>query len=180
VAGVFFVLLAALVGYRSMRNVLRRTVAVLYRAPMTHNLAVDLAVGEAVDRRTSRRPQRVLIVDDSPDIRELWRLWLTFWGFAVEEARNGSEALEKATAATPDLVLMDLWMPVLDGMEALKRLKSDTRTARVPVLALSAQSDAPDPSAVVRAGADAFVAKPCDPDLLLEHIRSAMRRLRPA
>jgi len=122
----------------------------------------------------------VLIVDDSPDIRELWRLWLTFWGFAVEEARNGSEALEKATAATPDLVLMDLWMPVLDGMEALKRLKSDTRTARVPVLALSAQSDAPDPSAVVRAGADAFVAKPCDPDLLLEHIRSAMRRLRPA
>src|SRR5689334_8613356 len=106
-----------------------------------------------MDRRVRARPQRVLIVDDVAEIRELWRLWLTFWGFTVQEARNGAEAVQMALASPPDLVLMDLWMPVLDGMEAMKRLKEDTRTAGVPVVALSAQSLTPSPDAIVEAGA---------------------------
>ena len=122
----------------------------------------------------------MLIVDDSPDIRELWKLWLTFWGFTVEEARNGHEAVEKAAAIEPDLVLMDLWLPVVDGLEAMKRIKADSRTENIPVLALSAQMAAPDPAAVSSAGAEAFILKPCDPDVLLEHIRAALRRSRPA
>ncbi len=133
-----------------------------------------------MERRTTRRPQRILIADDSADIRELWRLWLTFWGFTVEEARNGCEAVEKAQRNTPDLILMDLWMPVLDGLEAIKRLKSDFATAQVPVLALSAQVECPSPATVRAAGAETFISKPCDPDVLLEHIRAAMARLRPS
>ena len=74
---------------------------------------------------------------------------------------------------------MDLWMPVLGGVEAMKHLKSDSRTAHVPVLALSAQSYTPDAETAVAAGAAVFIPKPCDPDLLLEHIRAAMSRLRP-
>ena len=133
-----------------------------------------------MERRRSSRPQRVLVVDDSADIRELWRLWLTFWGFSVHEARNGHEAIQKANELEPDLILMDLWMPVLDGVEAMRRLRADSRTAHVPVLAVSAQTLAPDSSAALAAGADSFVSKPCDPDRLLDHIRLAMGKLRPA
>lgn len=121
----------------------------------------------------------MLVVDDSSDIRELWRLWLTFWGFSVDEARNGHDAIQKAIQFQPDLILMDLWMPVIDGIEATRQLKADSRTAHVPVLALSAQAHAPDSSTALAAGADAFLSKPCDPDQLLDHIRVAMRRPRP-
>jgi Response regulator containing CheY-like receiver, AAA-type ATPase, and DNA-binding domains len=130
-----------------------------------------------MERRVRARPQRVLIVDDAAEIRELWRLWLTFWGFAVQEAQNGAEAVRMALANPPDLVLMDLWMPVLDGLEAMKQLKDDARTAHVPVVALSAQATAPAPAAIVEAGACTFIQKPCDPDELLLHIRSALTRL---
>jgi CheY-like chemotaxis protein len=132
-----------------------------------------------VERRLSPRPQRVLVVDDSSDTRELWRLWLSFWGFSVAEAQNGYEAFEQATASSPALILMDLWMPGVDGIAAMKLLKGDIRTAHVPVLALSAQCHSPDASAVLAAGAEAFITKPCDPDLLIEHIRAAMSRRRP-
>ena len=120
----------------------------------------------------------MLIVDDSPDIRELWRLWLTFWGFSVEEAGNGHDAMRKATEFPPDLILMDLWMPVVGGIEAMQRLKADRRTKDVPVLVVSAETDAPDSSTALAAGADAVLAKPCDPDRLLDHVRLAMGRAR--
>ena len=122
----------------------------------------------------------MLVVDDSADIRELWRLWLTFWGFSVAEATNGYDAIQKATQHQPDLILMDLWMPVVDGIEAMRKLKADSRTSHVPVLAVSAQTYAPDSSTALDAGADAFLTKPCDPDRLLDHIRLAMGRLRPS
>jgi len=132
-----------------------------------------------MERRHGTRPQQVSVVDDSADIHELWRLWLDFWGFAVQEAQNGAEAVKKARLNPPDLVLMDLWMPVLDGLEATKQLKDDARTAHVPVVALSAQATAPGEAEVADAGAEAFIQKPCDPEELLQHIRSAMTRLRP-
>ena len=131
------------------------------------------------ERRRHARPQRVLLVDDSDDVRELWRLWLTYWNFSVEEARDGQEAVSKALHSVPDLILMDLWMPVLDGVEALTRLKRDPRTADVPVVVLSAQHRTPDAATVVAAGAEALLDKPSDPDELLDHIRAALRRLRP-
>jgi two-component system cell cycle response regulator DivK len=132
-----------------------------------------------MERRHRTRPQQVLVVDDSADIRELWRLWLNFWGFTVQEAQNGAEAVRKAQLNPPDLVLMDLWMPVLDGVQATKQLKDDPRTAHVPVVALSAQATVPGEPEVTDAGAEVFIQKPCDPEELLRHIRSAMTRLRP-
>ena len=116
-------------------------------------------------------------MDDVAEIRELWRLWLTFWGFSVQEARNGAEAVEKAVASPPDLVLMDLWMPVLDGLQAMKQLRGDARTAHVPVVALSAQGVIPNAEAAAEAGATMFIQKPCEPDELLRHIRTAFGRL---
>ena len=132
---------------------------------------------EPRDRRRHRRPQRVLLVDDSDDLRELWRIWLTLWNFSVVEARDGQEAVRKALVEVPDLIVMDLWMPVVDGVEALKHLRNDPRTAAVPVVAMSAQTSTPSESTIMAAGADAFLPKPSDPDVLLDHIRVAMRRL---
>ncbi len=124
------------------------------------------------------RPQRVLLVDDSADIREMWRMWLTFWGFNVEEAANGAEAVDKARQRRPDLILMDLWMPVLDGLQATRQIKADPRTAQVPILAVSAQVFSPAAENAIEAGCETFLPKPVDPDELLEHIRYSFARRR--
>ena len=124
-----------------------------------------------MERRSAFRPQRVLLVDDTADLRELWRLWLIGWGFAVEEARNGAEAVEKARGCPPDLILMDFAMPVLNGREAMQLLASDPATARVPVLAMTAQTTiftTPDEG-------QHFIPKPADPEHLLEQIRVTLR-----
>jgi two-component system response regulator MprA len=130
---------------------------------------------QAADRRTRPRPQRVLVVDDSPDIRELWVEWLKLWGFVVDQAANGFQAVERANACRPDLVLMDLWMPGLDGFAATRRLKAVAGMAAVPVLALSADSSAATPARAFDAGCDAFLPKPVSSDQLLEQIRLAFR-----
>ena len=131
-----------------------------------------------MERRHTRRPQHVLIVDDSEDIREMWKAWLTFWGFTVGEARDGAEAVRKAQAHRPDLVLMDLWMPVLDGFTATTRLRDDPAMADVPVLALSANGNAATSQQAKDAGCDAFLPKPVLPDELLAHLRAAFARQR--
>ena len=126
------------------------------------------------ERRLLPRPQRVLVVDDDADMRHLWELWLTFWSFTVEEATNGLEAVSKAAAFHPHLVLMDIWMPQLDGLAATQRLKADPRTRHIPVLALSADAYPPAPQKALEAGCEAFLAKPVHPDQLLDAIRHAL------
>jgi len=81
---------------------------------------------------------RVLLVDDYPDAREMYTEYLEFSGFEVVEAGNGMEALQRAIDASPDIILMDLSLPVMDGWEATRRLKADHRTASIPVVALTA------------------------------------------
>ena len=134
--------------------------------------------GEAAhDRRRFRRPQHVLVVDDEPDIREVWREWLTVWRFHVEVAENGAVAVEKARTQRPDLVIMDITMPVLDGLCATEQLKRDPATAMVPVLLLSADIHPTVPARARAAGCDVFLAKPIRPRELLEEIRRAFRRV---
>src|ERR1700752_4662904 len=79
----------------------------------------------------------VLLVDDYPDAREMYSEYLAFSGFEVVEAANGVEALERAVAEKPDIILMDLSLPVMDGWEATRRLKADARTAHIPIVALT-------------------------------------------
>ena len=129
-----------------------------------------------MNRRAGSRPQRVLVVDDSEDLRELWVAWLHTWGFVVDEAVNGFDAVERATAEPPDLVLMDLWMPGLDGFATAQRLKTDAATAGVPILALSADTFSPTPERAFAAGCEAFLPKPVSAETLLEQIRLAFRR----
>jgi CheY-like chemotaxis protein len=80
---------------------------------------------------------RVLLVDDYPDAREMYSEYLEFCGFEVVEAGNGMEALQRAADENPDIILMDLSLPVMDGWEATRRLKADKPTASIPVVALT-------------------------------------------
>lgn len=114
---------------------------------------------------------RVLVVDDYPDAREMYTEYLEYSGFEVVQAANGMEALEKAVEHTPDIILMDLSLPVMDGWEATRRLKADHRTAGIPVVALTGHALAGISEGARKAGCDAFVTKPCLPEDLVKEIR---------
>jgi CheY-like chemotaxis protein len=110
-------------------------------------------------------------VDDYEDAREMYAEYLRFCGFRVAEARNGNEALEQAFALKPDLILMDLSLPGMDGWEATKQLKADERTSRIPVVALTGHALAGASDGAKKAGCDSFVTKPCLPDDLVVEVR---------
>src|SRR5438552_926099 len=120
--------------------------------------------------------QRVLLVDDYSDAREMYSEYLEFCGFEVVEASNGMEALERAAEAAPDIILMDLSLPVMDGWEATRRLKADKRTASIPVVALTGHALAGISEGARNAGCDAFVTKPCLPEDLVKEIRKVLDR----
>jgi CheY-like chemotaxis protein len=112
----------------------------------------------------------VLIVDDFQDNREMYAEFLAFSGYRVAEAGTGDEALEKAFALLPQLVVMDLSLPGIDGWEATRRLKKDARTRNIPVIALTGHALAGHSKVAMEAGCDAFVTKPCLPEVLLKEV----------
>jgi CheY-like chemotaxis protein len=107
----------------------------------------------------------------------VWREWLTLWRFNVVEAEDGLAALARARDYPPDVVIMDVTMPRLDGFGAAERLKGDPATARVPVLLLSADTAAIAAKRAAPAGGDAFLSKPIRAMDLLQEIRRAFARL---
>ena len=113
----------------------------------------------------------VLIADDFQDAREMYAEYFAFSGFRVVEASNGIEALEKAFELTPNVILMDLALPGMDGWEATRRLKADRRTRHIPLIALTAHALAGFSESARAAGCDAFVTKPCLPDELVAEVR---------
>jgi two-component system cell cycle response regulator DivK len=113
----------------------------------------------------------ILVVDDYQDAREMYAEYLQFSGFRVAEARNGNEALEQAFALKPDLILMDLSLPGMDGWEATRVLKADERTKKIPVVALTGHALAGASEGAKKAGCDSFVTKPCLPDDLVVEVR---------
>jgi two-component system, cell cycle response regulator DivK len=119
---------------------------------------------------TSSQPL-VLVVDDFQDNREMYAEYLAYCGFRVIEAKNGKEAIEQAFSQNPNVIIMDLSLPVMDGWEATRRLKSDRRTKSIPVIALTGHAFQGHSKGALDAGCDAFVAKPCLPDQLVLEIR---------
>ena len=120
---------------------------------------------------TIREHPLVLVVEDYQDAREMYAVYLQFSGFDVAEAGNGIEAIEKTQALLPDIVLMDLALPRMDGWEATRRLKNDERTRHIPIVALTGHALAGHAERAREAGCDAFVTKPCLPDALVAEIR---------
>ena len=120
---------------------------------------------------TDQNPPLILVVDDYQDAREMYAEYLQFSGFRVAEARNGNEAVAQAFSLRPDLILMDLSLPGMDGWEATRLLKADDRTKHIPVVALTGHALAGASEGAKRAGCDSFVTKPCLPDDLVIEVR---------
>ena len=121
------------------------------------------------------RPEQpcVLLVDDYLDARQMYTAYLEYSGFAVVQAANGVEALREAVESKPDIILMDLSLPVMDGWEATRQLKADPRTAQIPVVALTGQSLNTSDGAK-QVGREAFLTKPCLPEDLVQEIRRVL------
>jgi two-component system, cell cycle response regulator DivK len=145
--------------------------------PLTQSL--EIRANDAAEPTGSADRTRVLVVDDFDDAREMYAEYLEFVGFQVDVARNGVEAVEKAQGAPPDIILMDLSLPVMDGWEATRRLKQDQRTRNIPVMALSGHVLAGNAEQARQAGADEFVAKPCLPQDLENKIRTMLKPSKP-
>jgi CheY-like chemotaxis protein len=118
---------------------------------------------------------RVLVVDDEPPIRELCRVSLELRGFEVVEAVDGEDALAQLRAGRPDVVLLDVMMPKLDGWGTLAAIAEDAELRNVPIVLMTALSDDADRKRAERAGVASFVAKPFDPQELVDAIRACTR-----
>jgi CheY-like chemotaxis protein len=117
----------------------------------------------------------ILVVEDFDDAREMYRDYLEFAGFRVETARDGREAIDKAGAFQPDLILMDLSLPGIDGWEATRLLKAAPETRHIIIIALSAHALATEGERARAAGCDGFIAKPCLPPDLVHEITKYLK-----
>lgn len=122
------------------------------------------------------KDHRVLLADDDAMIRNTLRQLLETCGYVVLLADDGQEALDKARTLSPDVVLLDIMMPKLDGLDVCRRLKSDPATASIPVLILTALAEHEDLIKGVAAGADEFLSKPIDREELTLRVRNAAYR----
>jgi two-component system phosphate regulon response regulator PhoB len=120
--------------------------------------------------------ETILVVDDEREILELLEYNLAKNGYKVVCVRTGEAALEKARSALPDLVVLDLMLPGVDGLEVCRLLKGDSRTAALPVVMLTARGEEADVVAGLELGADDYVTKPFSPRVLLARIKAVLRR----
>jgi CheY-like chemotaxis protein len=125
-------------------------------------------------RPTDRHRPLILVVEDQEELRRLYVEQLALGGFEVIEAANGEDAIAHTSSRSPDVVLMDLSLPILDGWEATRRLKADTRTRHIPVVALTAHDGSGELQRATSAGCDWFVPKPCPPDALITEVRRVL------
>ncbi|NNF65182.1 MAG: response regulator [Acidimicrobiia bacterium] len=120
--------------------------------------------------------ERILVVDDDPDILQFVRMNLELEGFEAQTAEGGLEGLAIAKSKPPDLVLLDVMMPEMDGLTALRKLRNSPATASVPVIVLTAKALAEDRVRGLDLGADDYITKPFDLEELMARIRTVLRR----
>ncbi len=114
--------------------------------------------------------KKILVVDDEERVREMLGFRLRLFGYEVLEASNGEEALDLATREKPDLVLLDIMMPGMDGFQVCSRLKRNDETKDIPIVILTAKADAKDVTRAVNSGAADYVVKPYDPMVLQQKV----------
>jgi two-component system alkaline phosphatase synthesis response regulator PhoP len=121
--------------------------------------------------------KKVLVAEDEPDIRGLVAFSLQYAGFVVVEALNGEEAIRKAEEEQPDLILLDVRMPKMNGYEACRQLKSQESTKHIPVIFLSARGQEAEIKHGLELGAEEYILKPFAPDELYRRVETILHRL---
>src|SRR5690349_9699546 len=119
---------------------------------------------------------KVLVVDDDADMRPLMRVTLTKFGHTATLAARGEEGLQMAETGEFDAIILDVMMPDIDGYEVTRRLRANPRTAGVPILILTARAQAADFDSAIEAGADAYLAKPFEAELLNRRLSEMLRQ----
>lgn len=114
--------------------------------------------------------KRVLLVEDNDDNRTIFATILGHYGYLVDEAANGLAGVRKAELLRPDLIIMDISLPVMDGIEATRRIRANPATAKIPVLAVTAHARVSDRENVLQAGCSAYLAKPVEPRRLVQEV----------
>ncbi len=122
-------------------------------------------------------PYKILVVDDEPPIMRLMEFILARHGHTMLTAVNGEEALERAYAHAPDLILLDIMMPRIDGYEVARTLRADPQFARMPIIMLSAKAQEEDIQKGMEVGVDAYITKPFSPDHLVQVVQEQMDRV---
>ena len=120
--------------------------------------------------------EKILVVDDEEDILELVRYNLAKEGYRVVGALSGEEALKKARLEALDLIVLDLMLPGIDGLEVTKKLKAGDKTCNIPIVMLTAKGEEADVVTGLELGADDYITKPFSPRVLVARVRSALRR----
>ncbi|MFA5554323.1 MAG: response regulator [Phycisphaerae bacterium] len=120
--------------------------------------------------------ERILVVDDEEDVLELVRFNLDKNGYKIDTAVTGEQVLNKARAKLPDLIILDLMLPGIDGLEVCKTLKSDSKTANIPIIMLTAKGEDADIVSGLELGADDYVTKPFSPKILIARVRRILQR----
>ena len=124
--------------------------------------------------------QRILVVEDQADSRRIMRDLLVSAGFEVLEATSGGEGVDMAARERPDLILMDLQLPVIDGLEATRRIKADPELGTTPIIAVTSYALSGDNEKAMSAGCDGYFSKPVSPRALLAKIKSVLAGKGPA
>lgn len=119
--------------------------------------------------------QSVLVVDDEPMARTLLRLMLVRAGFNVSEAEDGYDALEKVRINPPDIILLDVMMPGMDGFEVCETLRDSEETSALPIIMLSAKTDLDSINRGLRMGANKYLTKPISPEALTNHVKETLK-----
>jgi CheY-like chemotaxis protein len=123
----------------------------------------------------------VLLVEDDRAGREMYALQFEHAGFRVTQAHNGLQALEKALQNQPDIIVTDLAIPGIDGLQLCKRLRQDPRTAAIPIIGITGYAGfVAEPDRATRAGCDAIFVKPCAPETLLAEVHRLLQTVDPA
>ena len=119
--------------------------------------------------------KKILVVEDNLDNREVIRTVLEHYGYTVVEAFDGEEGIEKARNEQPDIILMDLSLPKMDGWEATRQIKAMDALKKIPVIAITAHAMSGDEENAIKHGCDGYLAKPCDPKSIVEIVKKYLK-----